>query len=95
MNTAGSGFSDTDLSSLKLTLTGTGTASDIDSVKIYFDSNCDSAGGTLIGTGTYSGNPATVTFYNRGQHYRRFAVSPDGDRGEWFAVAPAAIRGVA
>ena len=39
-------------------------------------------------------DPATVTFYNRGQHYRRFALSPDGDRGAWFAVAPAVLADV-
>ncbi len=30
----------------------------------------------------------TVTFYNRGQRYRRFPLSAVGDRGEWFAVSP-------
>jgi AraC family transcriptional regulator len=39
-------------------------------------------------------DPATVTFYNRGQRYRRFALSPAGDRGEWFAVAPALLAEV-
>ncbi len=39
-------------------------------------------------------DPATVTFYNRGQGYRRFALSPAGDRGEWFAVAPAVLADV-
>lgn len=39
-------------------------------------------------------DPATVTFYNRGQRYRRFALSPSGDRGEWFAVAPAVLADV-
>jgi AraC family transcriptional regulator len=39
-------------------------------------------------------DPATVTFYNRGQRYRRQALSPDGDRGEWFAVAPAVLADV-
>ncbi len=56
------GSTDVDLSSIKLTLTGTGAASYIDAVKIYYDDNCDSAGGVLLGTGTYSGSPATVTF---------------------------------
>jgi AraC family transcriptional regulator len=39
-------------------------------------------------------DPATVTFYNRGQRYRRLPLSPDGDRGEWFAVAPAVLADV-
>jgi AraC family transcriptional regulator len=39
-------------------------------------------------------DPATVTFYNCGQRYRRFALSPAGDRGEWFAVAPAVLADV-
>jgi AraC family transcriptional regulator len=39
-------------------------------------------------------DPATVTYYNRGQRYRRLPLSPDGDRGEWFAVAPAVLADV-
>jgi AraC-like DNA-binding protein len=31
-------------------------------------------------------DPTVVTFYNAGQRYRRYPLSPDGDRGEWFAV---------
>ncbi|MCM2276947.1 MAG: C25 family cysteine peptidase [Oligoflexia bacterium] len=61
-NQAGAFFQDADLTSLKLTLTGTGTSSDVSQVRIYFDSDCDSSAGTLIGTGTFSGSPATVTF---------------------------------
>lgn len=38
--------------------------------------------------------PPIVTFYNRGQRYRRGRVSPDGDRCEWFALAPALLRGI-
>jgi len=37
---------------------------------------------------------ATVTFYNRGQRYRRFALHPRGDHGEWFAVAPDLLAAV-
>ncbi|MCM2323429.1 MAG: C25 family cysteine peptidase [Oligoflexia bacterium] len=59
---AGAFFQDTDLTSLKLTLQGTATSSDISQVRAYFDSDCNSSAGTLIGTGTFSGNPATVTF---------------------------------
>ena len=36
-------------------------------------------------------DPATVTFYNRGQRYRRVRLSPAGDRGEWYAVAPSVL----
>jgi AraC-like DNA-binding protein len=33
-------------------------------------------------------DPRIVTYYNAGQIYSRRALSPEGDRGEWFAVAP-------
>ena len=33
-----------------------------------------------------------VTLYNRGQAYRREAVSRDGDRSDWFAVSEADVR---
>jgi AraC family transcriptional regulator len=33
----------------------------------------------------------TVTYYNKGQSYRRRRLSADGDHCEWFAVAPEAI----
>ncbi len=55
-------FSDTDVTSLKITLTGTGTSADITSASIYYDSDCNGTGGSLIGSGTFSGNPATRTF---------------------------------
>jgi AraC family transcriptional regulator len=38
-------------------------------------------------------DPNTVTYYNKGQRYRRLPLSAAGDHGEWFAVAPAAIAG--
>ncbi|HAZ14240.1 MAG: hypothetical protein A2X86_10055 [Bdellovibrionales bacterium GWA2_49_15] len=59
---AGASFLDTDLTTLKLSLTGTGSANDVSAVKIYYDPNCVGSSGTLIGTGAYGGNPATVTF---------------------------------
>ncbi|RME17052.1 MAG: hypothetical protein D6797_03270 [Bdellovibrio sp.] len=66
-NQAGASFVDTDLTSLTLTLTGTGASSDVDLAKVYYDSNCDSLGGTLIGSGTFVGNPPTLTFsFNAG-----------------------------
>lgn len=43
------------------------------------------------GGARFVADPATVTFYNHGQRYRRFALSPAGDRGEWFAVAPGVL----
>lgn len=36
-------------------------------------------------------DPNTVTYYNKGQRYRRQQLSELGDHGEWFAVAPEAI----
>ena len=35
----------------------------------------------------------TVTYYNKGQSYRRRRLSDRGDQCEWFAVAPDAIAG--
>jgi len=37
-------------------------------------------------------DPSVVTFYNRGQEYERFELSPDGDRCDWFAYAPDVVR---
>lgn len=34
----------------------------------------------------------TVPFYNRGQEYERHAVSPEGDRCDWYAVAEGPLR---
>lgn len=59
---AGAAYSNTSITSLKLTLTGTATSSDISQARIYYDSACSGSGGTLLGSGTFSGNPATVTF---------------------------------
>jgi AraC family transcriptional regulator len=33
-----------------------------------------------------------VTLYNAGQRYERTAISPEGDRCDWFGVAPALLR---
>jgi len=33
-------------------------------------------------------DPGIATIYNVGRRYKRAAVSPDGDRSDWFAVAP-------
>lgn len=37
-------------------------------------------------------NPNVVTLYNRGQRYRRGAISREGDRCEWFGLAPEIVR---
>lgn len=55
-------FANTDITQLTLQLLGTATSSDISAVRIYNDSTCTSSGGTLLGTGTFSGSPAQVTF---------------------------------
>jgi AraC family transcriptional regulator len=36
-------------------------------------------------------DPNTVTYYNKGQRYRRQQLSEAGDHGEWYAVSPDAI----
>lgn len=33
-------------------------------------------------------DPGVVTFYDEGQEYSRRPISPDGDRAEWFGIAP-------
>ena len=38
------------------------------------------------GARSFVADPRTVTFYNKGQVYRRDVVSPDGDRCDWFRV---------
>jgi hypothetical protein len=59
---AGASYSDANITSLTLTLTGTAPASDINLVKIFSDSDCDGTGGTLLGSSTFSGVPAKTTF---------------------------------
>jgi AraC family transcriptional regulator len=39
-------------------------------------------------------NPNVVTFYNRGQPYRRNTISPDGDRCDWYGVDVDVVRDV-
>jgi AraC-like DNA-binding protein len=39
-------------------------------------------------------NPNVVTFYNARQEYRRSAISSQGDRCDWFGVAPEVVRDV-
>lgn len=59
---AGASFSDAEITSLKLTLTGTGNNGDIEEVKLHWDADCNDVSDALIGIGTLSGSPATVTF---------------------------------
>jgi AraC family transcriptional regulator len=40
----------------------------------------------------FLGSPNLVTLYNEGQLYARRPASPDGDRSDWFAVAPRVIE---
>jgi AraC family transcriptional regulator len=40
-------------------------------------------------------DPLLVTIYNRGQRYNRYPISAEGDRSEWWALAPALAREVA
>jgi AraC-like DNA-binding protein len=40
------------------------------------------------GSRAFVADPQVVTIYNRGQEYTRELLSPDGDRCDWFAVAP-------
>ncbi len=59
---AGASFSDADVTQMKLYLAGTASSSDISAVRLYADSDCDSASGVLIGSGVFSGSPASLTF---------------------------------
>lgn len=40
------------------------------------------------GQKSFTADPCTVTFYNRGQRYTREPADPRGDLCEWFAVRP-------
>lgn len=59
---AGASFSNADLTTIKITMTGTGTAADVTAVRLYYDSACTGSGGTLLGSSTFSGFPAVSTF---------------------------------
>lgn len=39
-------------------------------------------------------DPTVVTFYNGSEPYRRLPISADGDRSDWYALAPEALREV-
>src|SRR4051812_7040658 len=38
-------------------------------------------------------DPTVATLYNRAQEYEREALSPSGDRCEWYGVSPALLHG--
>jgi AraC-like DNA-binding protein len=44
------------------------------------------------GAGPFVADPNVVPFYNRARPYRRRAISPQGDRTDWFGVAPELLR---
>jgi len=43
------------------------------------------------GNRPFVADPNTVTYYNKGQRYRRQPLSEAGDHGEWYAASPEAI----
>jgi AraC family transcriptional regulator len=45
------------------------------------------------GRDAFVADPNTVTYYNKGQVYRRRKLGARGDQCEWFAVTPEAIAG--
>lgn len=47
------------------------------------------------GSRAFTATPNTVTFYNRGQMYSRAKVSAEGDKCDWYTVAPSALRAIA
>jgi AraC-like DNA-binding protein len=44
------------------------------------------------GTPPFVADATVVPLYNQGHPYRRGAISPAGDRTDWFGVAPAVLR---
>ncbi|HVT37950.1 MAG TPA: AraC family transcriptional regulator [Gemmatimonadaceae bacterium] len=44
------------------------------------------------GSRPFVADPNVVTIYNRAQRYERSALSPDGDRCDWFAIADQTAR---
>jgi len=40
----------------------------------------------------FTEDPTVISFYNQCQPYERLPLSPDGDRCEWFGIAPAIVR---
>ena len=40
----------------------------------------------------FAADPTLVTLYNKGQEYRRYVVSPAGDRCDWYGVSEHVLR---
>ena len=59
--TAAGAYNDTSITALTLTLTGTSSSADISQIAAYYDASCSGTGGTLLGSATFSGVPATAT----------------------------------
>ena len=55
-------FANTNITQIKLTLTGTGDASDISAARIFYDASCSGSGGTQLGSSTFIGSPPVATF---------------------------------
>jgi AraC-like DNA-binding protein len=47
------------------------------------------------GARAFPADPGVVTMYNKGQLYTRAPLSPEGDRSDWFGVAPDIARAIA
>jgi AraC family transcriptional regulator len=48
-----------------------------------------------VGKKPFLADPTVSTIYNPGQEFTRSVLSEDGDRSEWFAVAPSLAREIA
>ncbi len=56
-------YSDTDVTSLKVTMQGSQNSADVSALRLYYDSGCAGSGGVQVGTSqTFSGSPPTATF---------------------------------
>ncbi len=55
-------FNDTDITSIRITLNGTGSSSDVDLVNLYYDASCTGTGGVLVGSQALTGSPARADF---------------------------------
>ncbi|MCB0340764.1 MAG: hypothetical protein KDD59_00880 [Bdellovibrionales bacterium] len=69
-------FNDTTINYIRIGLTGTGSAADVSAVRLYDDTGCSGSGGTLIGTDTFSGNPARVEFSSLSVSVPAHATTP-------------------
>jgi hypothetical protein len=55
-------FNNTDITSITITMNGSGNSSDVAGARLYYDASCTGSGGTLLGTASFSGSPAKATF---------------------------------